>query len=174
MPYLPVSIGTNTSYTSANGNFNIINFGATDVTVKTSLLGTWFHVFNYTGADLEDSIVVTPPGPANFVFNAANNTESVLSQVNAYVLANKQRQWVLQQNGAYPEMAKQGFPIYCNRTDGYCPGNAWYDPGDTSMNFCSSGSGHPNTAWSSVLHHEFGHHLINVSGSGQGHLARAE
>jgi hypothetical protein len=36
------------------------------------------------------------------------------------------------------------------------------------MNFCQSGSGYPNTAWGSVLHHEYGHHMVDKAGSGQG------
>jgi len=58
--------------------------------------------------------------------------------------------------------------VTVNRTDGFCPGNAWYDPGDQSINFCSTGGSSPNTAWSSVVLHEYGHHIVNVGGSGQG------
>jgi hypothetical protein len=30
------------------------------------------------------------------------------------------------------------------------------------------GSGYPNTAWSSVVYHEYGHHVVQAGGSGQG------
>ncbi len=36
--------------------------------------------------------------------------------------------------------------------------NAFYDY--TSINFFSSGSGCPNTAFSDVVAHEYGHHMI--------------
>ncbi len=48
----------------------------------------------------------------------------------------------------------------------FCPGNAWYDY--SSLNFCKSGSSYPNTAFSSVVHHEYGHHIVDRGGSGQG------
>jgi hypothetical protein len=55
--------------------------------------------------------------------------------------------------------------LYVNRSDGYCPGNAWYN--GTSLNFCSSSSSYPNTAYSSVVYHEYGHHIVECAGSGQ-------
>jgi hypothetical protein len=58
------------------------------------------------------------------------------------------------------------FPVYVNDNTGYCPGNAWYD--GYSITFCRAGGGYPNTAWSSVIHHEYGHHLVEMAGSGQG------
>ncbi|MCX5664492.1 MAG: hypothetical protein NTY97_07285, partial [Planctomycetota bacterium] len=37
-----------------------------------------------------------------------------------------------------------------------------------SINFYSSGGGCNNTAFSTVVHHEFGHHVVASGGSGQG------
>lgn len=62
----------------------------------------------------------------------------------------------------------ENFQVTVNRSDGFCPGNAWYSPGDPSINFCLPGGGHPNTAWTSVVYHEYGHHLVAAGGSGQG------
>jgi hypothetical protein len=110
---------------------------------------------------------VTPPGPADFEHNGSN-TESVRAQVNAYVEANKVRDLVILHNPAYPSVStEEYFPVYVNRTDGYCPGNAWYSSAQ-SINFCSAGGDYPNTAWSGVVHHEYGHRLVNAAGSGQG------
>ena len=44
--------------------------------------------------------------------------------------------------------------------------NAFYN--GSSINFYTSGGGCNNTAFSDVVHHEYGHHLVNVGGSGQG------
>ena len=44
--------------------------------------------------------------------------------------------------------------------------NAFYDY--SSINFYTSGNGCPNTAFSDVVAHEYGHHMIAVCGSGQG------
>lgn len=168
MKYAKVAIGSTTVYASTTGTFTIPNPGTTMVTVTSYMSGSYFTVDNYAGAEDTLTMNVTPPGPANFVHNSANTSEPVRAQTNAYVQANTIRDWVLTHNPSFPTVSTQtNFPIYVNRSDGYCPGNAWYDSGSISMNFCSSGGGHPNTAYSSVVHHEYGHHLCNVAGTGQ-------
>jgi len=133
------------------------------VTVQSFMNGRYFTVDNYAGAEETLSLSVTPPGPATFLHNAANTSEAIRAQVNAYVQANIVRDWVLTYDPAFPTISTEtGFPIYVNRTDLYCPGNAWSD--GSSINFCASGSGYPNTAWRSVLHHEYGHHVVDRGG----------
>jgi hypothetical protein len=44
--------------------------------------------------------------------------------------------------------------------------NAFYD--GSSINFYPSGGGCNNTAFSTIVHHEYGHHIVNRAGSGQG------
>jgi hypothetical protein len=168
LPYALVSVtGGNSAYADTSGNFIVPNAGTDQVVVQSWIRGQWFRVYNYIGTDAELLQNVTPPGPAFFVHNADNTDETMRAQVNAYVRANLIRDFVLSYNPSYPELQINEFPIYVNRTDGYCPGNAWYDPGDVSLNFCLSGGGYPNTAWSSVLYHEYGHHLVEAAGSGQ-------
>ena len=167
LPYARVNIGGSVDYSDSLGEFTITNFSSSDVVVESRLWGEWFRVFNWAGNDIVLYDTVTPPGPASFMHNEANNIEYIRSQINAYYQANRERDFVTKFNPSYPTMNNPEFPIYVNRTDIYCPGNAWYDQVEVSMNFCQSGDGHPNTAWSSVLHHEFGHHLVEVAGSGQ-------
>jgi hypothetical protein len=168
MPYASVSVsGGSSAYADANGNFTIPNGGTSAVTVNSPMTGRYFYVSNAAGGTETLSLSVTPPGPANFLHNAANTTESVRSQINGYIQANVVRDFCLIYNPNYPTIATQtNFPVYVNRTDGYCPGNAWYD--GVSLNLCASGSGYPNTAWSNIIHHEYGHHIVAMGGSGQG------
>jgi len=168
MPYSRVNIGSTISYADVNGDYTITNGGTSDVTVTSPVWGQYFRVYNYAGADAELTQVVTPPGPANFMHNSPD-AEHTRSEVNAYILANLVRDLVIANNPSYPQVSTQSsFPIYVNRDDGYCPGNAWYDPGDVSINFCSAGGGYPNTSFMSVVYHEYGHHLVDAAGSGQG------
>ena len=163
LPYLSVSVqGGNSSFTDVNGNFTIPNAGSGSATVTSNLTGQWFRVNSATAV----STVITPPGPADLVFNAANATDALRAQVNGYIEANRVRDFVIAANPAYPQMQQNQFPINVNQSGGLCPGNAWYD--GSSINFCVSGGSNPNTAWSSVIHHEYGHHLVAVAGSGQG------
>ncbi|MGJ8636532.1 MAG: GC-type dockerin domain-anchored protein [Phycisphaerales bacterium] len=167
LPYLHVNGPSGTATTDINGNYTLSNPGTTAVNVDATLSGQWFEIFDWVGSVESQSQSVTPPGPSNFVFNAANGSENARAQVNAYREANIVRDHVIDANPAYPGMNFQ-MDVWVNRTDGFCPGNAWYSPGEQSINFCLSGSSNPNTAWSSVVHHEYGHHIVNVGGSGQG------
>jgi|GEM_PF-1143709 len=149
-----------------NGYFTINNPGSSPVTVLSPIRGRWFRVYNRAGSTTELSQSVTPPGPANFLHNAGN-TEFTRAEVNGYYHANIVRDFTLRFNPTYPTIHNQiNFPVYVNETGGYCPGNAWYD--GASITFCQSGSGYPNTAFSTIVHHEYGHHLVQMAGSGQG------
>jgi len=169
LPYLSVGIqGGNSIFSDVNGDFTIPNGGAGSVNVNAGLTGEWFRVFNAQGSDATASTSVTPPGPADLVFNPDNNSQAIRAQVNAYVESNRVRDFAVAANPAFPTLMNTEFPVTVNITGGLCPGNAWYSPGDQSINFCFSSGSSPNTAWSSVVHHEYGHHLVNAGGSGQG------
>lgn len=166
LPWARVNIGSTNAYTDATGDFVIPNSGTSPVTVESRLLGLWFSVTNQAGSNSVLSQIVTPPGPANFMHNDLNTSEFVRAEVNGYLQANVVRDHVLKYNPSYPGLQQNQFPVKVNATGGYCPGNAWYD--GSSITFCQSGGGYPNTAWSSVIHHEYGHHLVAMAGSGQG------
>jgi hypothetical protein len=169
LPYLRVEANGVETFADENGDFVISNPGVTPVNVNATLDGRWFTVSDFLGSVQSVSVNTTPPGPANLMFNSANNSEQIRAQVNAYVAANEVRDFAIRANPSYPTLTNESFQITVNRTDGFCPGNAWYDPGEVSINFClSSGSSTPNTAWTSVVQHEYGHHLVNAGGSGQG------
>ena len=164
MPYAQVAIGSTSVFADAQGNFTIPNSGNTQVTVTSYMSGQRFVVNEQSNHPLETlTATVTPPGPANFLHNAANNDPLTLAQVNAYVQANVVRDWVLVQDPAYPTIANQtGFPLNVN-IGLTC--NAYYD--GFSLNFYQAGGGCANTAYSSVVHHEYGHHIVESGGSGQ-------
>ena len=169
MPYARVNIGVTQAFANESGDFVVPNGGTSSVTVQSPVRGQRFIVSNAAGANTILSMSVIPPGPADFIHNAANSNELIRAEVNAYVEANVVRDWIVAANPSYPQIGSQtNFSIVVNRTDGFCPGNAWYDTSPLSINFCTSGPSNPNTAWSSVIHHEYGHHLVQAGGSGQG------
>jgi hypothetical protein len=166
LPWARVNIGTTVAYADENGEFVIPNSGSTEVTVESMLWGRWFRVWNEAGAESQLTLAVIPPGPADFLHNEPNTSELYRAEVNGYLQANKVRDFVLYFNATYPGLQQTAFPVNVNATGGYCPGNAWYD--GSSITFCRAGSGYPNTAWSAVIYHEYGHHLVALAGSGQG------
>jgi hypothetical protein len=166
MRYAKVVMGETVVYADSAGKYSVPNSGTGPVTLQSPMEGRYFTVSNFVGTTETVPVGVTPPGPANISHNASNVQDGVRSQVNAYVQANIVRDFVLKFNPSYPTIATQfDFPLVVNRDDYYCPGNAWYD--GSSLNFCSPGGGSPNTAFSSVVHHEYGHHLVDSAGSGQ-------
>ncbi|MCH8963380.1 MAG: hypothetical protein IIB58_00345 [Planctomycetes bacterium] len=167
MPRARVNIGGTNVFADEFGDFVIPNAGNTQVTVQSPVRGQRFRVFNAAGTDTVLSMNVLPPGPADFVHNAANNNELIRAEINAYVEANFIRDLILEANPTYPVISTQTeYTTNVNVASGFCPGNAWYS--GSSINFCRAGSGFPNTAWSSVVYHEYGHHLVAMGGSGQG------
>lgn len=169
-PWARVQVeGGSMVYSDRDGNYTIPYSGSGSVTVYSYVDGLYFTVENRAGAEETLSQLVTPPGPANFTHNEANINDLVLAQTNVYIAANGVRDWVIDQNPSYPGIPSEtGVPTVVNRTDYYCPCNAWSDPSDGSINFCQPGSGCPNTGWQSVVNHEYGHHVIDFSSSGQG------
>ncbi len=165
LPYSRVYIsGGNTAFADENGDFVIPNSGSSPVTVISNIRGEWFRVYNQAGGDAQLSQSVTPPGPANFIHNASNTSEYNRAEVNAYYHANVVRDYTLTYNPSYPTIWNQfEWPVNVNLNDN-C--NAFYDGG--SINFFTSGGECPNTAFSTIVHHEYGHHLVSVGGSGQG------
>lgn len=169
-PWAKVSIaGGATAFADANGQFTIPNAGDTDVTVTSFPDGLYFDVRDLSGP--LDTLVatVTPPGPAQFIHNEANNQEFVLAQVNAYLAATACRAWVLNYNPAFPGASTAlDVRVNVNRNDGACPCNAWANFSAGSINFCRAGGGCNNSAFQSIVYHEYGHLCINWAGSGQG------
>lgn len=165
LPYARVYIqGGYTVFADENGDFVIPNDGDEDVTVISNIRGEWFRVFNASGGNAELSETVTPPGPIDFMHNEENTSEYNRAEVNGYVHANVVRDFTLRFNPQYPVIENQtSWPVNVNISDN-C--NAYYN--GESINFYTSGGGCPNTAFSTVVHHEYGHHLVEVGGSGQG------
>ncbi len=155
LPYARVTQGGQTAYADENGDFTINGSG----NITSTLEGTWFNVNNQSGSDA--SITQSDP---YIMHNEANNSEQVRAQVNAYLHSNVVRDYTLYYAPNFPTIGtQQGFPVNTG-VSGTC--NAFYDY--SSINFYNSGSGCSNTAFSVIVHHEYGHHLVAVAGSGQG------
>ncbi len=164
MPYARVTAGSSTIYANSTGQFIIPMSSSGTVSVASQIRGQYFDVNNQSGSDSSVTISASSGGTASILHNAANISATNLAEVNAYIHANVVRDHALAQNPAYPTIASQvNFPVNVNIAD-VC--NAYYN--GTSINFFTAGGGCSNTANSTVVYHEYGHHLINVAGSGQG------
>jgi hypothetical protein len=163
LPYLRVRIGETEAFTDTDGQFVIPYGGSDQVTVESTLQGKYFRIENQGGANAMLTQNVMPPGPADFLHNADNNSQIPRAEVNAYKHSNIVRDYTLVYNPAYPAVhSQQNFTVNVNIGQS-C--NAFYN--GSSINFYTSGGGCANTAFSTVVHHEYGHHLVAMAGSGQ-------
>lgn len=163
LPYARLQIGGSTVYTDANGSF--VTFGSSAQTVTSNIQGR-YYVVNDEFDNSVSTITETIGNGDFFTFqhNAGNSNEYDRAEVNAYLWANITRDWALSHFPNMPELSTQtDWPININLANS-C--NAFYDY--SSINFYTSGNGCPNTAFSDVVAHELGHHLIAICGSGQG------
>ncbi len=164
LPYVRVSGSGQVVYTDVDGAYSMPVF---PLEIVSELDGLWFDVTDFGGPNSTVTVFPGFPGFYPLVHNPGSNA-LVRAQVNAYLESNRIRDFVLVHNPAYPTLMDPDFTVIVNRTDGFCPGNAWYSPAETSINFCQAGPNNPNTSFASVIFHEYGHHLVNAGGSGQG------
>jgi hypothetical protein len=154
LPYAKVTRSGNTAYADADGNFSINGSG----NITSKLEGRWFKVNNESGSDSSIS-----QSGLNIMHNSSNSSSTYRAEVNAYLQANIVRDFTLVQNPSFPTIDTQtSFATNVN-IGSTC--NAYYD--GSSTNYYSAGGGCSNTAFSVIVHHEYGHHLVAVAGSGQ-------
>src|SRR5690606_30525460 len=119
-----------------------------------------FGVFSAESPDLILTAMIEPGGEVTLLHNADGGAIPDTAQVNAYVAANEARDWALSIQPDFPGLEHLEMPIRVGLA-GTC--NAFYD--GTSLNFFRAGGGCANTAFCSVVHHEYGHHLVSMAGS---------
>ncbi len=170
LPYAAISGGASTVYADVNGAFVVPNAGTGSLNLTSNMFvgGKYFKVDNIPVT--ESTLTLNAASGASnidFVHNSTNTSEFLRAEVNAYLHANIVRDFVMAANSTYPVIAGQqgatAFQINVG-VSGTC--NAFYN--GSSINHYSSGGGCNNTSFSTVVHHEFGHHLVASGGSGQG------
>jgi len=160
---------SNVGTTNATGDYTISNSGSSPVTVQTtfgnsgtSYAGRWVRINDQQGAVLSYSQSVTPPGPADFVYNSTPS-EFTTAQANGFYWTTQTHNYVRWAAPSYPSGIDA--QLLCNVNLGQTC-NAYYDY--SSINFFKAGGGCPNTAYSTVIAHEYGHFVIHQGWSGAG------
>lgn len=177
LPYAKISSAAGAVFADKNGSFSLEASGSGTVSLLSTITGEYFDVIDKSASLNSISLEVTPPGPADFFHqDLSSPPEIVLAQLNAYKQANAIRDLLLSHVPEYPIIATElGFQINVNHT-GESPrdlcvwtGGAWYDDDrlPRSINFCQRTDGRTNTAMGSIIHHEYGHHIIEAGGSKQ-------
>lgn len=163
LPYGRVQIGATSVYTDSLGAYSADVSIPGTIEVESYLDGVHFTVINEAGEEAVLSQTTSGGGDIDFLHNASSTDPAYLTQVNAYVEANRVRDFVLRYNPSYPGVATNLCQeINVNHSGGYCPCNAWYVAANPPfLTFCVGSSACANTAFSSVIYHEYGHHLCS-------------
>ncbi|MEO1007393.1 MAG: GC-type dockerin domain-anchored protein [Planctomycetota bacterium] len=164
LPLLEVMIrGGASAVTELDGSFTI-PFGGTDpVTVDAELSGPFVRIVNDRGSELTASTTVTPPGPAMLLFNETPS-EFETSQVNTLIGTNLTYDLMKTRAPGFTGLDRQTV-ANVNLNDS-C--NAFFSGFDLSINFFRNLGGCVNTAFSTVIAHEYGHFIVNRLGLAQG------
>jgi hypothetical protein len=155
--------GGASAVTQNDGTFVIPHGGVDPVQVLADLSGTWCSVINVAGANLSAALTTTPPGPANLVMNPVYDPLTV-AECNAYHYTHVTHDFIRSRTSGNPGI-DVSLTANVNLTD-TC--NAFFSPGEQSINFFQEGGGCVNTSFASVVAHEYGHFIVNRLGLAQG------
>ena len=165
VPDIRVSVsGGNNAFTDPLGDYTIPHAGATAVTVSTTVTGgRWSNISDVGGAEMSLSQSVVPPGPGDFLFNASPSPFTT-AQVNAFVNTTLTHNYITDRAPAYTGINRALLTnVNLAQT---C--NAYFTTNPLSINFYRAGGGCNNTAYSTVVAHEYGHFIVWALNLSQG------
>ncbi len=169
MPNLRVTgAGLGPVITDADGNWSIAGSGG-PIEVTADLYGPYVDLNNWAGGEAVFTGTASDGLPLQVAFDASNSRQDErdvfdgVNDINEFFEA-------IDPDFAY---ANQRIQAYVGRTDGYCPGNAWWNG---TINFCEAGQGYGNTGEiQNVVQHEFGHGVNDyILGGTQGSTGMGE
>jgi len=120
--------------------------------------GTTSTILDVPGAPVTASAPAVDGGITNLALSAA--TEGTIAQITAYYFVDQVRTF-LEANGV-DNTALGGSILTRTNIPDIC--NAYYDPGEISINFFASGGGCNNSATDSIVAHEYGHFVDDMLG----------
>lgn len=148
--YVPPTGGR---FADSTGNVAFPLDGRLIVSARAELFGRWAKAVDVEGRN--EVVLQSQQASLPFVmtFNRAQ-VEHITSQVNAFIHTEIVHNFAKAINPAYPGIDIQ-MPANVN-IDSAC--NAFYN--GSSINFFRANGGCVNTAYSSVVYHEYGHHIV--------------
>jgi len=156
--------GGNSAFTNGSGVFQIPFSGTSTGTLTTNVSsGRWVNV-NPVGLTEQSASVSNTPGTAATLTLNATPSGATTAQINAFIHTQLSRDYFRTRTGP-TGLAGLDIILPANTgVSGSC--NAYFDGG--SINFFNAGGGCNNTAFSTVIAHEYGHFVVQTLGLGQG------
>jgi hypothetical protein len=157
MEHLTVNVeGGGSAGTDSEGAFVIPHGGFGAVTLTAELKGPFSDIDRFTGlgADAALSVFAIPGIPEAITWDASNSRQD---ERTTFFHANRVHDFMTTLDPTFTQLDYSMRSIV-GRTDGFCPGNAWWN--GSSMNFCEESvpANRANTGeLGDVIYHEFGH-----------------
>ncbi|HZW09746.1 MAG TPA: GC-type dockerin domain-anchored protein [Phycisphaerales bacterium] len=154
--------GGNNAYSGVDGFFNISHGGNSNVTIGADLnTGQWADVNDQSGTPILTATGTATPGQEAYLEFNPTPSELRTAQVNGFIHTGKIHDYITDRS-SWTGMDFR-CPVNVNLAQ-TC--NAYFDGG--SINFFRSGGGCPNSAYSTVVAHEYGHYIVARLGLAQG------
>ena len=148
--------GVGSTETGVDGDFTLSYGGTAPATATAAFISQWFSVDRYTGINASFSGSITPGTPLTIDWS---NTNSIDSERDCFAYLNYQHRWLKDLDPSFTGLDYE-MPVSVERTDLYCPGNAWYDY--YGVNFCVGSATYGNTGrMGDVAYHEYGHAITD-------------
>lgn len=149
------------TYTDASGNFGL--YGVADSTGSFSerLTGRWADVWNRNGMQVQVILDGATPNPIAALFNPLGNLEGDTAQVNGYYHTTLTHNW-LKARGVDPAGINVPVTVNVNDKSIYSSCNAFYS--GSQIYFLPAGGTCRNTAFDTVIYHEYGHFVDDMIG----------
>jgi len=162
LPALTVSLGNGrTAATDAGGRFAVSEgLGPGGGSFSASLTGKWAEVATVKGQRLMVGGSLADGAEKTAVFNPGGRDEEAIAQVNGYLLVTRVHDWA-RSHGIDDARLDRVLPVNVN-IDDEC--NAYYMPGRPSLNFFRSSEKCANSAYDTVVMHEYGHFVDDMIG----------
>lgn len=158
-PYLKVKIQeVGETRTDISGNWVVPNSDSVTRNCTTELDGTYARIFDIKGRNINFSGSATPGVFLPILLNQ-DSLEWTTALANAYYHTTQVHDWYKNITG-HTEMDFQAI-VVVNDASGHC--NSFFD--GTKINLYRSGNGCVNTAFSSVIYHEYGHWIDRIFGT---------
>lgn len=158
MSYVDMDLDQGTLVTTdADGAWSVSGTSG-EILVAAMLYGPYCRMHNFTGDDAFFLETIPEGSPFTAAFNNSNSQQD---ERDSFDGMSQLHDFFTELDPSFA-LAQTYMDVYVSRDDGYCPGNAWWDPSDGSINFCvrgwNNGTEYGNTGeLQGVLFHEFGH-----------------
>ena len=159
LSFLSVQLGGKTYVTDKNGGFSApgLEIAPEGLELTATLSGPYVRVEDYSGKTLKIKVTVKPgEGNLKVVFNPKSRLkdENALSQVNSFQKVNLALSFLRDRLLTTKRMDTEAIVVHTNLNE-EC--NAYYAPGERTLNFFASSDNCVNSGYDTVADHEEGH-----------------